>query len=126
MVGNHLAGGVAGIRGNLNIANISYDFSVGTSFSKPQGFKTNHSNVNFSACRNKKTGHNPTGRGKQGVKRSLLTVGNGLPLAVVVAPANTHDIKLVIETLAHLETGRPGQALLLHLDKAYEAEWLEK
>ncbi|CDL80567.1 transposase [Xenorhabdus szentirmaii] len=26
----------------------------------------------------------------------------------------------------HLETGRPGQSLPLHLDKAYEAGWLKK
>jgi hemolysin activation/secretion protein len=48
LIGRHLAGGVAGIRGNLNIANISYDFAVGTPLSKPDGFKTDHTNVNFS------------------------------------------------------------------------------
>lgn len=43
----------------------------------------------------KKQARNPTDRGKQGVKRSLLTDANGLPLSLVVAAANTHDIKLV-------------------------------
>ncbi|WP_371928297.1 IS5 family transposase [Pectobacterium sp. 21LCBS03] len=73
----------------------------------------------------KKTGRNPTDRGKQGVKRSLLTDANGLPLSVVVAGANTHDIKLVAATLDSLETGRPGRRLHLCMDKGYDAEWLE-
>ncbi|WP_099139815.1 IS5 family transposase [Xenorhabdus hominickii] len=74
----------------------------------------------------KKTGRNPTDRGKQGVKRSLLTDGQGLPLAIAVAPANIHDIRLVIATLDGLQTGGWGYGTQLHLDKAYEAEWLEK
>ncbi|EML8869853.1 transposase, partial [Shigella flexneri] len=61
----------------------------------------------------------------QGVKRSLMTDGNGLPLALVVAGANTHDIKLVTDTLDALQTGRPGKRLRLCMDKGYEAEWLE-
>ena len=34
------------------------------------------------------TGPNPTDRGKLGVKRSLLTEGRGIPVAIAVAPAN--------------------------------------
>ncbi|BEC47989.1 hypothetical protein VEE53_34870 [Escherichia coli] len=34
-----------------------------------------------------------------------MTDGNGLPLALVVAGANTHDIKLVADTLDALQTG---------------------
>ncbi|SUP80317.1 Uncharacterised protein [Yersinia pseudotuberculosis] len=52
----------------------------------------------------KKTGRNPTDRCKQGVKRSLMTDANGLPLPQVVAGANTHDIKRVADTLDGLET----------------------
>lgn len=72
----------------------------------------------------KKTGRNPTNRGKQGVKRSLMTDANGLPLSVVVASANTHDIKLVADTLDALQTGRPERRLNLCMDKGYEAGWL--
>ena len=79
----------------------------------------------ITAIRNKKTGRNPTNRGKQGVKRSLLTDANGLPLSLVVATANTHDIKLVADTLDALQTGRPGQKLRLCLDKGYDAGWLK-
>ena len=73
----------------------------------------------------KKQARNPTDRGKQGVKCSLLTDANGLPLSLVVAAANTHDIKLVADTLDALQTGRPGQKLRLCLDKGYDAGWLK-
>ena len=56
----------------------------------------------------KKTGRNPTDRGKQGVKRSLMTDAKRLSLSLVVAGANTHDIKLVEDTLDGLQAGRPG------------------
>jgi hypothetical protein len=79
----------------------------------------------IATCRLKKTGRNPTDRGKQGVKRSLMADANGLPLSLVVAGANTHDIKLVEDTLDGLQTGRPGQRLRLCLDKGYAVEWLE-
>ncbi len=48
-------------------------------------------------------------KNRQGVKRSLLTDVNGLPLSLVVAAASMHDIELVADTLDALQTGRPGQ-----------------
>src|ERR1700704_1273740 len=45
------------------------------------------------------TGANPTDRGKQGTKRSLLTDGVGIPLALIVDGANRHDVKLLSATL---------------------------
>jgi Transposase DDE domain len=45
------------------------------------------------------TGSTPTDRGKGGTKRSVLTEGQGIPLAVVVAGANRHDMKLLADTL---------------------------
>ena len=45
------------------------------------------------------TGPNPTDRGKKGTKRSLLTEGKGISLAVVVEGANRHDMKMVEGTL---------------------------
>jgi putative transposase len=38
------------------------------------------------------TGANPTDRGKKGTKRSLLTDGQGIPLAIVAAGANRTDM----------------------------------
>ena len=52
-------------------------------------------------------------KNRQGVKRSLLTDVNGLPLSLVVAAASMHDIELVADTLDALQTGRPGQKLRL-------------
>jgi putative transposase len=53
------------------------------------------------------TGKNPTARGKRGVKRSLLTDGAAIPLALVVAGANRHAMKLLAATLGGLVVARP-------------------
>ncbi|WP_228052232.1 IS5 family transposase [Nodosilinea sp. LEGE 07298] len=72
----------------------------------------------------KDTGPNPTDRGKSGSKRSILTDGQGIPLAIVVAPANRHDMKLFEATLeaqqmvpADLATDRSRH---LCLDRGYD------
>ena len=41
----------------------------------------------------KKTGPNPTDRGKSGVKRRLLTEGHGLPIGLVIEGAHRHDMR---------------------------------
>lgn len=53
------------------------------------------------------TGRNPTDRGKRGTKRSLLTDGHGIPLAITVDGANRHDNTMVQRTLAALPIVRP-------------------
>jgi len=53
------------------------------------------------------TGGNPTDRGKLGVKRSLLTDADGIPLALVVDGANRHDSKLIHKTLKAIVVRRP-------------------
>lgn len=70
----------------------------------------------------KKTGPNPTDRGKCGTKLSLATDAAGVPLAVVVAGANCNDHKLLGPTLAELDKVRPKQrrAHGLCLDKGYD------
>ena len=45
------------------------------------------------------TGNNPTDRSKIGTKRHILTDKNGIPLSVVISPANTHDIKPVTNVI---------------------------
>ena len=42
-----------------------------------------------------------------GTKRSVLVEGHGLPLAVVVAGANVHDVRLLEKTLDSLVVLRP-------------------
>lgn len=50
---------------------------------------------------------NPTDRGKPGTKRSLLTDGGGVPLALDVSGANAHDKRLVESTLKRSAVRRP-------------------
>ena len=42
-----------------------------------------------------------------GTKRSVLVDEKGLPLAIVISGANTHDVKLLEETLDHIVVPRP-------------------
>jgi len=42
-----------------------------------------------------------------GTKRSLLTEGHGLPIAIATSGANTHDIKLLEKTLDNIVVFRP-------------------
>ena len=69
-------------------------------------------------------GPNPTDRAKNGVKRSLLTEGSGGPLAAVVTGANTHDTKMLSETLDAIVVERPQpteeKPQNLCLDKGYD------
>lgn len=69
-------------------------------------------------------GPNPTDRAKNGTKRSMLTDGGGGPLAVVVAPANVHDTKLLHQTIEAIVVERPkptkNNPQHLCLDKAYD------
>ena len=48
-------------------------------------------------------GRSPVDRGKQGLKRSLVTDGRGIPLHVVSAGANRHDAPLLGPTRALLD-----------------------
>jgi putative transposase len=69
-------------------------------------------------------GPNPTDRAKAGTKPSLLVEAGGGPVAVVVAPANRHDTKVLEETRQAVVVERPipsDEALQnLCLDKAYD------
>ena len=73
----------------------------------------------------KKTGNNPADRGKQGVKRSLLTDAAGIPLSIVIDGANRHDVVLAEETLNGLQIEKPllmeGEGHGLCMDKGYDS-----
>jgi IS5 family transposase len=75
------------------------------------------------------TGPNPTDRGKPGSKYHLLVDRNGIPLAVCLSAANTHDsmlLEAVVDAVAPVKgpRGRPGRPHKrpprLHLNKAYD------
>ena len=73
----------------------------------------------------KKTGRNPTDRGKIGTKRSLLTDGSGIPVGLAGAGAHRHDSLLLEETIEDMvDKGicpQPTRAQPQHmcLDAAY-------
>lgn len=78
----------------------------------------------------KKTGKNPTDRGKLGVKRSVLTDGRGVPLAVAIAGANAHDQILAADTLKGIPVPRPRptsrRSQHLCCDKGYHGRPVEQ
>ncbi|MGH2584939.1 MAG: IS5 family transposase, partial [Dehalococcoidia bacterium] len=66
-------------------------------------------------------GRSPVDRGKQGLKRSVVTNGRGIPLHLVAAGANHNDSPLLGPTLAGLDKleHRPEQ-VIVHLDRGYD------
>src|SRR4051812_14018235 len=68
------------------------------------------------------TGRSPVDRGKQGLKRSVVTEGTGLPLHLVSASANRHDSPLLEPTLAGLDKlDRLPENPTVHLDRGYDS-----
>ena len=72
------------------------------------------------------TGPNPVDRGKTGSKLHILTEANGLPLAVAVSGANTHDMN-ALRPLVHAippvrsrRGPRRRSPAKLHADKGYD------
>ena len=67
-------------------------------------------------------GPSPVDRRKQGMKRSLLVEGRGIPLGRVLAPANRHDSPLLAPTLDKLdEIGPLPDDITVHLDAGYDS-----
>ena len=77
------------------------------------------------------TGSNPTGRGKLGAKRHILTDKDGIPLSAAITPASTHDVKAVTEVMCNTVIRRPTSTISttknrimkqhLCLDKSYNS-----
>jgi len=73
----------------------------------------------------KKTGANPTDRGKCGTKRHILTSGQGLPLSVTVTGANVHDVRELEALLQGIQLEAPAYRRApshLCLDAGYVGE----
>lgn len=69
-----------------------------------------------------KAGESPVDRGKQGLKRSMMVDGEGIPLGVVAAGANRHDSPLLAPTLdAPRGLGGLPDPVRVHLDRAYDS-----
>lgn len=73
-------------------------------------------------CGGEMAGRSPVDRGKQGLKRSTAVDANGIPLAMIVAPANRHDSPLLEPTLDLLAArGLFPATTTLHLDRGYDS-----
>jgi transposase len=67
-------------------------------------------------------GPSPVDRRKQGMKRSLLVDGHGIPLGRVLAGANRNDSPLLAPTLDRLgELGPLPNEITVHLDAGYDS-----
>ena len=68
-------------------------------------------------------GRSPVDRGKQGLKRSIVTDGMGIPLHVVSAGANRHDRPLLAPTLAGLDKlDHLPDDVTVHLDRGDDSK----
>jgi putative transposase len=72
----------------------------------------------------KSTGPNPTDRAKSGTKRSILVEGNGIPLAVTVAGANRHDMKMAEKTLENIVVERPSPTRSIRRTSAWTRDMI--
>jgi transposase len=67
-------------------------------------------------------GRSPVDRGKQGMKRSSMVDGYGIPLGRVLAGANRHDSPLLAPTLDKLDDLGPlPDGITVHLDAGYDS-----
>jgi hypothetical protein len=74
-------------------------------------------------CGGERAGKSPVDRGKQGLKRSTVVDGEGVPLGTIAAPANRHDSPLLNETLDTLEVLGPlPKQMSVHLDRGYDSQ----
>ena len=68
-------------------------------------------------------GRSPVDRGKQGMKRSSMTDGYGIPLDRVLAAASRHDSPLLPGTLDKLAgLGPLPEDIRVHLDAGYDSQ----
>jgi transposase len=74
-------------------------------------------------CGGEMAGRSPVDRGKGGLKRSMVVDACGIPLGIVIAPANRHDAPLLDHTLDSLQPlGELPDRTSVHLDRAYDSD----
>lgn len=79
--------------------------------------------ITKSPCGGEVSGRSPVDRGKQGMKRSVVCDGGGIPLALVSAGANRHDSPLLEPTLRAVPDmiGPLPEHACVHLDRGYDS-----
>jgi transposase len=111
---------VAGVLDALReIALEAYDRMVGL---EPSELAVD-SCITKAPCGGQKAGRSPVDRGKQGIKRSVVVDGRGIPLGSVTSPANRHDSPLLAPTLdAARALGLVAEGASVHLDRGYDSD----
>jgi transposase len=72
-------------------------------------------------CGGQTVGRSPVDRGKQGLKRSMVTEAGGIPLGAIPAAANRRDDGLLAATLdTIIAVGAPPAQPTVHLDAGYD------
>jgi hypothetical protein len=69
-------------------------------------------------------GPNPTDRGKPGTKRHVLVEAGGVPLALSLSPANTHDSRLfepLIDAVPPIWQCADPEAMVEKIRRGYHA-----
>jgi len=69
-------------------------------------------------------GKNPTDRSKRGVKQVIIVDRKGAPVHAQIAPANTHDSKLLIPIVQEMKSSE--KVLILAADSAFDAKKLRR
>jgi hypothetical protein len=79
--------------------------------------------ITKSPCGGEVSGRSPVDRGKQGTKRSVACDGGGIPLHLLAARANDHDLPLLEPTLAGIcdMIGPLPDRPCMHLDRGYDS-----
>ncbi len=110
----------AGVMDTLEeVARQSYDRTIGLELSDVAVDCC----ITKAPCGGEKAGKSPVDRGKQGLKRSTMVDAFGIPLGVVVAPANCHDSPLLAPTLDVLQAlGGLPEPVRVHLDRGYDSK----
>ena len=74
-------------------------------------------------CGGEMAGWSPVDRGKGGIKRSMVVDACGIPVGIVIAPANRHDSPLLADTPNTLQPlGELSDRTSVHLDLAYDSD----
>lgn len=74
-------------------------------------------------CGGEMAGRSPVDRGKGGIARSMVVDACGIPLGIVIAPANRHDSPLLADTPNTLQPlGELSDRTGVHLDRAYDSD----
>ncbi len=109
----------AGVMDDLEeVAREAYDRSIGLELSDVAVDCC----ITKAPCGGEKAGKSPVDRGKQGLKRSTMVDGEGIPLGALAAPANRHDSPLLAPTLDALKAlGGLPEPVSVHLDRAYDS-----